>query len=126
MNVTAIVSFAHHIVNKANSMALDHLIGSPLALASRDFAAKAWVKFDNLPALRSPAISWMQGSVNQVDCENKVATITDVNTGKRYEERYDYLIASTGLRRAWPVTPHLSPACLVKVLTVIFRPCHNL
>ena len=126
MRGTVIVGSEAHINNVADRVTSDHLIGSPLALASRDFAAKAWVKFDNLPALRSPVISWMQGSVNQVDCENKVATITDVNTGKSYEERYDYLIASTGLRRAWPVTSHPSPACSVKVLTAIFRPCHNL
>ncbi|RDW78292.1 FAD protein [Coleophoma crateriformis] len=82
-----------------------HIISSPLALASKDFAAKAWQRFADLPALRDPGISWIQGSTIKVDCERKVATISDRNTGKDFEERYDYLIAATGLRRAWPVVP---------------------
>lgn len=88
-----------------NGQYADHLIGSPLALASADFAAKAWTKFADLPAMRAPGISWTHGSVTQVDCENKTATIVDSITGKKSEESYDYLVASTGLRRAWPVVP---------------------
>lgn len=104
MNGTVTVSvFGLYVKNTVDRVATDHLIGSPLALASEDFAATAWVKFDSLPALRSPAISWMQGTVNHIDCENKIATITDVNTGRTCEESYDYLVASTGLRRSWPV-----------------------
>jgi len=66
---------------------------------------KAWIKFDDLPALQTPSISYIQGAVSSVDCEQKTAIISDTNTGKQYEETYDYLIAATGLRREWPVVP---------------------
>lgn len=84
---------------------LDHLIGSPLALASKEVAAKNWVRFADTPALNVPGISWQQGSVLKVDPENKVATISDHITGEEQEESYDYLVASTGLNRVWPVVP---------------------
>ena len=66
---------------------------------------KAWIKFDDLPALRAPNISHVHGTIFNVDCERKVAVISDANTGKQYEEKYDYLIAATGLRREWPTVP---------------------
>lgn len=66
---------------------------------------KAWVKFDDLPALRAPNISCVHGSVASIDPDRKIALILDKNTGKPYEEVYDYLIAATGLRREWPTVP---------------------
>ena len=66
---------------------------------------KAWVKFDDLPALHAPNISHMHGTVTSVDCERKVAVISDASTGKQHEEKYDYLIAASGLRREWPTVP---------------------
>lgn len=81
------------------------MIGSPLAFASKAYAAKAWTRYDDIPALRTPGISWIQGSAIRVDCERKLATIVDSNTNKEFEESYDYLLASTGLRRAWPTVP---------------------
>lgn len=83
----------------------DHLIGSPLALATKDFAAKAWIKYSDIPALSVPGISWNQGSIIKVDCEAKVAVVSDAKTGAEYEERYDYLVSATGLSRAWPAVP---------------------
>jgi Pyridine nucleotide-disulphide oxidoreductase len=83
----------------------DHLISSPLALASGDFTPKAWVKFDELPALHASNIFHIQGTVANVDCERKIAVISHTNTGRQYEESYDYLIAASGLRRAWPTVP---------------------
>jgi NADPH-dependent 2,4-dienoyl-CoA reductase/sulfur reductase-like enzyme len=84
---------------------IDHLISSPLALASGDFMPNAWVKFDDLPALGASNISHTHGTVASVDCERKIAVISDNNTGKQYEESYDYLIAASGLRREWPTVP---------------------
>lgn len=81
------------------------MIGSPLALASEEFADKAWRKYDEIPALRAPEITFTQGTATSVDCENKVAVITHALTGEKSEEKYDYLVVSTGLRRDWPTVP---------------------
>lgn len=40
-----------------------------------------------------------------MDCERKVAVITDTFSGDVTEESYDYLVVSTGLRREWPTVP---------------------
>lgn len=83
----------------------DHLIGSPLALADEHFSEKAWVKYNDLPALKAPGVSWVQARATSVDPEGKVAVITDTLSGETTEETYDYLIVSTGLRRDWPTVP---------------------
>ncbi|KAH7395456.1 hypothetical protein BKA64DRAFT_576812 [Cadophora sp. MPI-SDFR-AT-0126] len=82
-----------------------HLIGSPLALASTDYASKNWVRFADLPALKAPGLSWAQGSVLKVNTEAKIATIADTISGTEYDESYDYLVIATGLRRQWPTVP---------------------
>ncbi|KAH7370189.1 hypothetical protein BKA65DRAFT_602676 [Rhexocercosporidium sp. MPI-PUGE-AT-0058] len=82
-----------------------HLIGSPLALASEEYADKNWIRFADLPALRAPGLSWAQGSVARVDTGKKAATIADLTSGKEYEETYDYLVVASGLRRQWPAVP---------------------
>jgi NADPH-dependent 2,4-dienoyl-CoA reductase/sulfur reductase-like enzyme len=63
------------------------------------------VKFDDLPALRSKNITHLQGSATSVNCEQKVAIITDSITGRETRESYDYLVVSTGLRRVFPTVP---------------------
>ncbi|KAH9205908.1 hypothetical protein DL95DRAFT_316581 [Leptodontidium sp. 2 PMI_412] len=82
-----------------------HLIGSPLALASEEYADKNWVRFADLPALKAPGLSWAQGSIVKVDTEKNAATIADTVSGKEYDESYDYLVIATGLRRQWPAVP---------------------
>jgi hypothetical protein len=57
----------------------DHLIGSPLALASESYSAKAWQKFEDIPALQIPTISWTQGSVIKINSSKKTATISDLS-----------------------------------------------
>ncbi|KAH8589395.1 hypothetical protein B0O99DRAFT_692625 [Bisporella sp. PMI_857] len=81
-----------------------HLIGSPLALAEKAYAAKAWQKFNNLAAFRTSELSYIQGSVVSVDCKSKIATIK-AHSGEELKESYDYLVAASGLRRAWPTVP---------------------
>lgn len=81
------------------------MIGSPLALASKEYALKAWTRFVDLPALHTPEISFTQGSVISVDCEEKKASIRETGSSTIRDESYDFLVASTGLRRAWPVVP---------------------
>ena len=93
------------IRHEADTGREDHLISSPLALASGGYMPKAWVKYDELPALQTSNISHIHGTVSSVDCERKIAIISDTNTGKNYEESYDYLIAASGLKREWPTVP---------------------
>ncbi|KAL2165588.1 hypothetical protein VTG60DRAFT_4268 [Thermothelomyces hinnuleus] len=83
-----------------------HLIGSPLALASEAFTEKCWVKYGDIPGLQSPNIHVVQGSVKSVDPARKVATyLPHGSTAEPQEVRYDYFVAASGLRRAWPVVP---------------------
>lgn len=83
----------------------DHLIGNPLAFASDDAASKSWTKFQDIPALKLPNVHFMQGSTATVDCENKTASILDTVTQQLRQEKYDYLLVASGLRRTSPVVP---------------------
>ena len=87
------------------NVSADHLIGSPLAFASRDYAAKAWRKFADIPALQTPQVRCVQGSCTAVDPQRKQATIRETGTDRQFELAYDYLIAASGLRRVWPTVP---------------------
>ncbi|KAK4457159.1 hypothetical protein QBC42DRAFT_350695 [Cladorrhinum samala] len=83
-----------------------HLIGTPLALADRDYAAKAWVKYEDLPCVRdSSNIRVLQGSVKEIDQVRKQARY--LARGRTEDEmvEYDYFVAAAGLRRAWPAVP---------------------
>ncbi|KAK1139922.1 hypothetical protein N8T08_011083 [Aspergillus melleus] len=82
-----------------------HLIGSPKALACDQFASKTWIRFQDIPALQSPNVRFLRGTVNAVNCEEKSAQILDLDTKESREERYDFLIASSGLRRVFPTVP---------------------
>ncbi|TLD39663.1 pyridine nucleotide-disulfide oxidoreductase AMID-like [Venturia nashicola] len=83
-----------------------HLIGSPLALASEHYSPKGWMRFEDLPALRSqPDLKCVQGSMKHIDLEQRIATITNPTTEQSHTEKYDYLIVASGLRRVWPVVP---------------------
>ncbi|KAJ5343711.1 FAD-dependent pyridine nucleotide-disulfide oxidoreductase [Penicillium brevicompactum] len=82
-----------------------HLIGSPKALASKKFASEAWTRFQDIPGLKSPDLSFIQGSVSSVDFKNKVAHIVDSETKANRSEEYDYLVAGSGLRRTFPTVP---------------------
>ncbi|PMD42005.1 FAD/NAD(P)-binding domain-containing protein [Hyaloscypha variabilis F] len=80
-----------------------HTIGSPLALASTPYSHKAWMKFSSLPALQVSSLKFIQGSVKSIDSESKTAKI-DGKEGES-DEKYDFLIAASGLRRVFPVVP---------------------
>ncbi|KAJ5970101.1 FAD-dependent pyridine nucleotide-disulfide oxidoreductase [Penicillium vulpinum] len=82
-----------------------HLIGSPKALACEKFASEAWTRFKDIPGLQHPDLSFIQGSVSSVDFNAKVAHIVDAETKSNHTEPYDYLVASSGLRRSFPTVP---------------------
>jgi hypothetical protein len=82
---------------------IDHLIGQPLALSSQEFAKSFWIKYTDIPALQTPEIRCVQGSIDSLDCTAKTATIATESGA--VQEKYDYLIACTGLRREFPSAP---------------------
>ncbi|THC99561.1 hypothetical protein EYZ11_000930 [Aspergillus tanneri] len=82
-----------------------HLIGSPKALACDKFASKTWNRFKDIPALQSPNMRFLRGSVSSVNCQEKSAQILDLETNETVEESYDFLLASSGLRRVFPTVP---------------------
>lgn len=84
---------------------LDHVIGSPLALSSKSYAEKAWVKYKDIPVLQRPDVRFVHGSVSKIDPESKTATILEKPNKTERAELYDFFIAATGLRRVWPVVP---------------------
>ncbi|KAH0353973.1 FAD/NAD(P)-binding domain-containing protein, partial [Aureobasidium melanogenum] len=82
-----------------------HLIGNPLAFASDDASSKSWTKFQDIPALRLPNVNFLQGSVATINCETKTVSIVDTVTKQIRQEKYDYLLVASGLRRPSPVVP---------------------
>jgi NADPH-dependent 2,4-dienoyl-CoA reductase/sulfur reductase-like enzyme len=82
-----------------------HLIGSPLALASEEYARKAWLNFSDIPALSHPDVTILQGSVSAIDATNRTATIAKSDSTESIQHSYDYLVAASGLRRVWPTVP---------------------
>jgi NADH dehydrogenase FAD-containing subunit len=88
-----------------DSLWTDHLIGTPLAFASTEYAAKAWTLFQDIPALQTPAVKFVRGSITGVDSENKFATIAEHGSQRDVQIPYDYFVAATGLRRAAPSAP---------------------
>ncbi|RYO76398.1 hypothetical protein DL766_004235 [Monosporascus sp. MC13-8B] len=82
-----------------------HLIGSPLALAAKEYSEKAWVEFKDIKVLQRPNVQFVQGNLGKVDPESKTATISERGNQTPRQEKYDYFIAATGLRRVWPVVP---------------------
>ncbi|KAJ5314831.1 Enoyl-CoA hydratase AKT3-1 [Penicillium atrosanguineum] len=82
-----------------------HLIGSPKALACENFASESWTRFQDIPALKSPNIKFIRGSVSGVDCAAKVAQILETETNSKRAEPYDYLVVGSGLRRVFPTVP---------------------
>ncbi|KAH8674207.1 hypothetical protein BX600DRAFT_509393 [Xylariales sp. PMI_506] len=80
-----------------------HVIGTPLALASKSYAEKAWVSFKDITILQRPDVRFIHGSVVKVTCEDRVAKISV--KGREVSYKYDFFISATGLRRAWPAVP---------------------
>lgn len=48
---------------------------------------------------------WTRGSVTKINTDSLIASIVDSKTGEQTEQKYDYFLAATGLRRVWPVVP---------------------
>lgn len=88
-----------------SDLKVDHLIGAPLAFASREYAEKAWKRFEDIPALQTSEVRCVRGRVAAIDCEKKIATISELPSNRQLEESYDYFVAATGLSREWPSAP---------------------
>lgn len=83
----------------------DHLIGTPLAYASKQYAEKAWIRFQDIPALQTPSVKVLRASITQLNCEEKFATVQAIDTRRDYKIPYDYFVAASGLRRTKPSAP---------------------
>lgn len=76
-----------------------------MALADEAYASRAWIKYDDIPALDTPKIKVLRGTVQAVDPAIKSATILETSSETPRDLSYDYLVVATGLRRVWPVVP---------------------
>ncbi|KAK7936695.1 uncharacterized protein PG986_015133 [Apiospora aurea] len=77
----------------------------PLALSDKEYADKCWVDFADVKILQRPDVRFVHGRVQKVDPATRTATIRESAAEADSTETYDYFIAATGLRRAWPVVP---------------------
>ncbi|RAO74263.1 uncharacterized protein BHQ10_010275 [Talaromyces amestolkiae] len=82
-----------------------HLIGTPLAYVSKEYAEKAWIRFQDIPALQIPSVKVLRASITQLNCEEKFATVKAIDTKQNYKIPYDYFVAASGLRRTKPSAP---------------------
>jgi NADH dehydrogenase FAD-containing subunit len=63
-----------------------------------------WKRFSHLNELKHSNLHFKHGSVKNINPEAKVAEWCDRN-GKTQQQRYDYLVMATGLKRHWPAVP---------------------
>jgi hypothetical protein len=84
---------------------VDHLIGTPLAYASKEYAKKSWIRFQDIPALQTPSVKIVHASITQLNCEEKFATVRAIDTKQNIKIPYDYFVAASGLRRTKPSAP---------------------
>ena len=57
-----------------------------------------------MPAVQAPNIHIVHGSVQDVNCKSKIATVA-THEGGVSKLGYDFLVVASGLRRVWPVIP---------------------
>ena len=55
--------------------------------------------------MKTPEVQFVHGTVVQVNCQAKTATIRENNAQAHRHIQYDYMIAASGLRRNWPTVP---------------------
>lgn len=80
-----------------------HTMGAPLAHTSKAFAPAAWQTFSSVGPLNRANVRILNGRATGIDPAAKMATYS---TGKTEEcVEYDYLVASTGSKRSWPIVP---------------------
>lgn len=71
----------------------------------KEYSEKAWVEFKDIKILQRPNVQFIQGILSKVDPASKTATITERSTQAIRQEKYDFFLAATGLRRVLPVVP---------------------
>ncbi|KAJ3459581.1 hypothetical protein MRS44_015654 [Fusarium solani] len=82
-----------------------HTIGAPLAMVSEEYSQKVWTEYSALEILQHPSVKYIQGKLASVSPESKEAVILPFNSETPSTVCYDFFVAATGLRRAWPVVP---------------------
>lgn len=76
-----------------------------MAFADKQYAEKAWLRFQDIPALQTPAVKIILARITHVNCEERLATVTEIGTQQNIEIPYDFFVASSGLRRTRPSAP---------------------
>jgi len=75
-------------------------------LVSAEYSEKAWTNFSDIQALQIPNLSIIQGRASKLQCDEKLLTVVrHGGSDEVLEISYDFLIAASGLRRAWPTVP---------------------
>jgi NADH dehydrogenase FAD-containing subunit len=74
-------------------------------MADTSFATRAWMRFTDLAALKTPRVNFTQASVVRVNLGSKTVKAKIAGSDIEINEPYDYLLAASGLRRGWPVVP---------------------
>jgi thioredoxin reductase len=55
--------------------------------------------------MQQPGLTFLHGSVKAVDCGTMTASVLPHAATQTTELGYDYIVAATGFRRAWPTVP---------------------
>lgn len=71
----------------------------------KEFSEKAWVEWKDIKVLQRPNVRFIQGKLSKIDPESKTASIAERGVEALRQEKYDFFLAATGLRRVWPVVP---------------------
>ena len=79
-----------------------------MAFANSKYSPKAWVKFKDIPNLQRPNVRFIHGTVDTINSAAKTAKVIQHDTRQVLDQSYDFLVAASGLRRAWPVVPQSS------------------
>ncbi|KAK2745117.1 hypothetical protein FQN57_004024 [Myotisia sp. PD_48] len=85
-----------------------HSMGTPLLHVEHGLIEKAWVRFEEIPALQRDNVIIQQGSLAEIDPLQKRAYWKAYKSQADESNKvinYDYLIAATGLTRDWPIVP---------------------
>lgn len=63
-----------------------------------------WKSYRGFSKLNRLDITFIQGTVASLDCQNQEITYCD-SEGASQKLPFDYVVISTGLRRRWPIVP---------------------
>jgi apoptosis-inducing factor 2 len=96
------VSMKRHILTLSASV---HSVGAPLAHVTKAYTNHMWKRYTHLNELQHPDLSFLHGSVTNLNPETCTAKYVPAGQLKEEQLEYDYVILATGLKRHWPAVP---------------------